>query len=585
MSEIEGLETESAIARAFARDVSIAGMYIGSTLQQRLDLIEHLIEFGRQIIVLNGGQDSGKSTLLDYFSAGQRSSWVPVRVQGAPGLNIPMLTSALLDELDIEHDREALEAAQQQLRLRIASLERAGKVVVLMIDDAEQLLPETTAFIVSLAHADDQFAELRVLLAADLDRSALLDSLQRAHPQHGLVHVVEIPKLVENQVQPLIEQRMHAVGLNAGEFFSSNDYARMAAEADGQVGKVVTLGRQHLAGASTTKTLGKRGSRQGASPALPRRAFNGVFWILAVAAIAGGAWWATRNPIAPSVTTTEQIELEPTPSTTPAPNTDANPVPQGDAVNGPAPLASEPAPVPPGVNDAGADEVTETLPPPNASLPPPVPVPFSTPMPDPVTSAAPPTATVVAEAPAPLPPTIVGPVEPPTPVPPMASLPNTETPAKVASAKDPAPSTKEASAPVPKALSRASQTASPATKPAPKPVAKPTPPKPAATSETAATIKGFSADWLLKQPASGHTLQLFGVRERAAAERFRAQRGISAQSAVLTSSLNGKPLYLVVYGFYPTRAAAVAALGKLPAPLKGTKPWARSLGSLRDAMR
>ena len=99
------------------------------------------------------------------------------------------------------------------------------------------------------------------------------------------------------------------------------------------------------------------------------------------------------------------------------------------------------------------------------------------------------------------------------------------------------------------------------------------------------SVKHFSADWLRKQPASAHTLQLFGVRERSAAERYRVQRGITTQSAILTGTLDGKPWYVVVYGYYPNRTAAVTAATRLSASLRDTKPWARSIGSLRGALQ
>ena len=99
------------------------------------------------------------------------------------------------------------------------------------------------------------------------------------------------------------------------------------------------------------------------------------------------------------------------------------------------------------------------------------------------------------------------------------------------------------------------------------------------------SVKHFSADWLRKQPASAHTLQLFGVRERSAAERYRVQHGITTQSAILTGTLDGKPWYVVVYGYYPNRTAAVTAATRLSASLRDTKPWARSIGSLRGALQ
>ena len=80
-------------------------------------------------------------------------------------------------------------------------------------------------------------------------------------------------------------------------------------------------------------------------------------------------------------------------------------------------------------------------------------------------------------------------------------------------------------------------------------------------------------------------MQLLGLSDRAKAERFVRERGIAAQASILTTRLNGRPFFLIVYGAYPTRAAAVAAMGQLPAKLKDTQPWVRSVGSLRSALK
>jgi DamX protein len=89
----------------------------------------------------------------------------------------------------------------------------------------------------------------------------------------------------------------------------------------------------------------------------------------------------------------------------------------------------------------------------------------------------------------------------------------------------------------------------------------------------------------MSQPGTTHTLQLLGLSTRARAEAFQRERAITGRSEILESRLNGKPLFLVVYGSYPSRAAAQAALNKLPDSLSDTRPWARSVSSLRPVVR
>ncbi|MSR14481.1 MAG: hypothetical protein EXR86_07940 [Gammaproteobacteria bacterium] len=520
------------LASAFGAAGS-SGLYISPTLQQRLDLIEHLIEFGRQIILLNGSDGSGKSALIGYFAAGQRLNWYSIRVQAGPTLTAAGIKALLAQELDVEIDStDSPEHLANATKQRITALERAGKIPVLLVDDADQLLPEAISAIVRLAHTPEQQAELRVLMAADLDRAPVREALQREYPQHGLVHVVEIPRLTEAQVRALITQRMENDGLSADEHFGDLDYRAIAQAADGVAGTVLTLARQHLLGREPLVRQPLPRLRKANKALWPRAALV----IVAGVALALGVWWARyKSPTVPSISV-KTVEL---------------PMPEA------APKEEEKA-ITEGVGDAPG--VTLELP---------------------VSSVAP-AAPPSAEQPPQLPPEVAASpaTEAPTPATKVPDLVPLESPVPPAPSVDmvPQPDTPRSTLPVaPKTPTKVASRESPP-KPKPRPV-------PAPISTSAPPIAQFSVGWLLKQPASGHTLQLFGVSERRAAERFISQRGIAQQTVILTTALKGKPWYIVAYGYYPTRAAALAVLAKPPATLRDTEPWARSIGSLRTIER
>ncbi len=541
----------------FGATLGLQGIYISQTLQQRLDLIEHLLEFGRQIIVLNGASGSGKSTLLGYLSAGQGRNWYCIRIPVGPTLNVRGLEQLIIRELDIEHSDDI--EPRTVIRLRLGALEQAGKVAVLLFDDAEHLTPEVINAIVTLANTEDKLAEFRVLLAADLDHSALLENLQREAPQHGLVHVVEIPRLTAAQVQALIAHRLHGTDVHVDDYFSTADYARLTTDAQGLTGHVVTLARQQLA--ERTRSGGPAHTA-GTRVAWVRKL---AFTALALGAIGGGAWLANRHaePGAAGDTRVVPAVAAPVLSTSVPP---------------PAPLAPEPASdVPTMITErAPIVSVPETLSPP-----------------------------AVAGAVGDPPPAVssIGPT--PTPSLPMATTPRL--PPSVVDNATPNPVPAPAPRELPKG-SRATEPTVPATMkivkrhPSPTVVEPPSPhehaSKPSAASvvaarapreaskkpATAPIVVSYSREWLLKQPTNGHVLQLFGVRERGAAQRFVAHHGIAERSVLLSSTLNGKPWYLVTYGYFPNRTAALAAAATLPAPLRATHPWARSIGSLRGAL-
>ncbi|MEN9728482.1 MAG: hypothetical protein RL434_2848 [Pseudomonadota bacterium] len=558
IAPIDALDAVPA-TRAFVASAGQVPLFIGPALQQRLDLIEHLLEFGRQVIVMSGPEGSGKTAVLDHLAAGQRSNWCLVRLDAQPDLGPDALLELLVEALDIEVGDSVGPALEARIRARVEALERAGKVVVLLVDDAEHLLPEVAEVLVRLAHTEAQKAELRILFAANPTRAALQDLLQQANPQPGLVHVVEIPPLMDDQVREFIKHRMRVAGFDPDEYFTANDHDRIAALTDGTPANVMALARQTLVELERMGLVNR--PQEAPSGGLTRTQVNLAFAALAVLAIVGGAWWANLKPM--DAVTTERVELNPLGPPPAEPLTPESPALPGVSADAPAPgreTAEDPVPMTTGVENPStgptvpAEGETATLAP------------------------APAQGSAVSDALISPPVTVPEPSEPAASMPTPLPMPAEEAPPAQASTPPAAISSEGGTMPAPEPAAEPEAVAAPASPKPPEPVAqKPAAPKPA-------PVAAASAAGLMDKPATTHTLQLLGLSDRAKAERFVRERGIAAQASIVTTQLNGRPFHLIVYGAYPTRAAAVAAMGRLPATLKDTKPWARSVGSLRSAL-
>ena len=92
---------------------------------------------------------------------------------------------------------------------------------------------------------------------------------------------------------------------------------------------------------------------------------------------------------------------------------------------------------------------------------------------------------------------------------------------------------------------------------------------------------GDDRSWLSRQPATAFTIQLVTFRTEREAARYLRKKGISGLAALIETSHRGRPLFLVVYGSYPDRKAALEAASRLPKALRRYKPWIRSIAALR----
>lgn len=88
--------------------------------------------------------------------------------------------------------------------------------------------------------------------------------------------------------------------------------------------------------------------------------------------------------------------------------------------------------------------------------------------------------------------------------------------------------------------------------------------------------------WVAAQEAQRYTLQLIGGSDRDAVIRYIRDRNIAPDAAYYTTAREGRPWYVVVYGNYPDRAAAQAALLNLPPNVFATSPWIRQFGDIQS---
>lgn len=105
----------------------------------------------------------------------------------------------------------------------------------------------------------------------------------------------------------------------------------------------------------------------------------------------------------------------------------------------------------------------------------------------------------------------------------------------------------------------------------------------APAAEAARPVTGVER--LLALPGTRYTLQLLGSQSEANARAFIAGNGGDQKLAYFESRYQDKPWFVVVYGDYPDRDSARAAIGGLSAKLRDLQPWARSLAEVQADIR
>ena len=107
--------------------------------------------------------------------------------------------------------------------------------------------------------------------------------------------------------------------------------------------------------------------------------------------------------------------------------------------------------------------------------------------------------------------------------------------------------------------------------------------KPAAkAAEKPAAASAGNGGWYAGQKPGNYVVQILGTSSEASAQAYvKAQGG---DYRYFKKNLQGKPLYVVTYGSFANRDAAVAAIKNLPAKVQAGKPWPRTVASVQQEL-
>jgi len=537
------LKTYSLGCEPFADGLDGRFFYAGSALMQRLDLLIHLTRFGDPVILVSGPPGSGKTTLLSRFVAQANRQW---RLCLMNADEFAQFGQRLGDALGIGEITD-----ERQMVQHWASQSDASRLLVILIDDAQQLPADAMQKLCTLL--DGSLAErVRLILFGTPEaQQALKQSLERLEPS-CTAQLLEIPKLSEEETAAYLMYRLAVAGYSGESPFTATEVRAICKAAGGRPAGINRLAHEAL----REQQMRSRGKPRKPQTARKR---SGTAWALAsvvVVVMAAYMGWERLRPANPP---------------------DALPDGGGQEAGQMLPLN---LPEPQALSQAGAPSESAPLPAPEAPT-------EREALPAPPAAPAPGVAEPQKQAQPLKPEPVAAPAAetPPSPV----ALPAPETTPETAEASSGQSDGKPAPAP-----DQASKPSVPAT-PAASTEESGTPRTPTSTESAASAAPENATQrpggphreaWLLEQPGSQYSLQLLGTRhEQSIFDYMEQQRLDPTRCAYYRGSFKGGEWYVLVYGVFPSRQAALDARAGLPARVRKDRPWPRSLASVQAAIR
>ena len=420
---------------------------------------------------------------------------------------------------------QALNVAQAQIGAilaQVVQLALTGQEVYLLVDDAEQLDESALEALLALAAGAPE-GRPHVFLFGE---SSLIAGLEQLNTEEERFHVIELQPYTEEETREYLAQRLEGAGRGI-ELFTADQISDIHEGSDGWPGIINQGARDAMIEAMIASRSAVKRPSMGFN--MPKKHVLAISAVVVVAVAA--AWLLPGRSKAPTTgaPATEQAQL-PLGQGTPQPNASGGPAVEfaGSSQPMPLPLVGQSQPVMRGPLAEAAGGISEG----------------DDGVPVEGSSATPPTVTTIAPP--------AGETPSPAPVPATRPVPTPE-PTQVAVAK-PAPVAK----PVP----------APAAKPADKPV----------------TVAKASAggSWYAGQAPGNYVVQILGTSSEATAQKFVKEQG--GEYRYFKKVLNGKPLFVITYGNFANRDAAVTAIKALPAKVQAGKPWPRTVASVQQEL-
>ena len=420
---------------------------------------------------------------------------------------------------------QALNVAQPEINAilaQVVQLALTGQEVYLLVDDAEQLDESALEALLALAAGAPE-GRPHVFLFGE---SSLIAGLEQLNTEEERFHVIELQPYTEEETREYLAQRLEGAGRGI-ELFTADQISDIHEGSDGWPGIINQVARDAMIEAMIASRSAVKRPSMGFN--MPKKHVLAISAVVVVAVAA--AWLLPGRSKAPTTgaPATEQAQL-PLGQGTPQPNASGGPAVEfaGSSQPMPLPLVGQSQPVMRGPLAEAAGGISEG----------------DDGVPVEGSSATPPTVTTIAPP--------AGETPSPAPVPATRPVPTPE-PTQVAVAK-PAPVAK----PVP----------APAAKPADKPV----------------TVAKASAggSWYAGQAPGNYVVQILGTSSEATAQKFVKEQG--GEYRYFKKVLNGKPLFVITYGNFANRDAAVTAIKALPAKVQAGKPWPRTVASVQQEL-
>ncbi len=503
-----------------------APYFADPSLRQRLDLLQHLVEYADLLLVVKGPHGAGKSALLEQLLLAAREEWVVCQIDATPLTTRDQFLTLIAQQINLDLPHASFEQLERALVEQLEILQRNGRITLLVVDDAHALAAPVLDLIVKLYGASGSGGKLlRVLLFAEAGLEETIQSPALKPLEQSITHTLDVPPFALEQTRAFLEHLLTSWGSSIQLPLAEEFVVDAHQKSEGLPGRLISATAELMeaepqeAMESKPDTPGKRHFGQ------PQHWAAVALILVVLAALVFqdeiNSLFETDEPLLVRADRPGRVDL-PLPSKAPEERAEVKrstpppvgklPVVESKSEPESAPEVTQPA-------ATAEDSVTERVIPETG--------------PDDVVKQEP-----------------------------QAELKQAVPPGVAESAET--PTAQATPGPVKQKAEKSGSVES----------VRSTPPT---------GIRGHT--WIRAQPKEYFTLQLFGVREKSALFEFVADHKLTDKVSILETEFKGAPWFVLLHGSYPNRVAAEKERDRLSQSIRRVKPWPRTFLSVQEQLR
>lgn len=222
-------------------------LYLNTSINERLELLKHYTQYGNLLLLVTGERGIGKSSLKQRFINTAQEEWQICEIQSHTMMDASLLLRQVATGFNITEPPLEPAVLFEVLSEQLEHMHQQALVPILIVDDAHELPQDALQALLYLAeHHSEQHTALRIILFCEPEIETMLEDPAIHSLKERVTHSMELPPLDEEQTAEYLRHRLAVAGLDGTSPFTPKLVNKIFKASEGIPSKINEYAHQNL---------------------------------------------------------------------------------------------------------------------------------------------------------------------------------------------------------------------------------------------------------------------------------------------------------------------------------------------------